>query len=60
MDPDSSDTEARTREEAVPGKRDTPLPIVITAATNLIHLQKLVKSVVNKNFEFRNTKNGTG
>jgi hypothetical protein len=32
---------------------------VITTATNPIQLQKHLKSVVNENFEFRNTRTGT-
>jgi hypothetical protein len=59
MDTDSSSAEAIPQEEAVPGKTGRPLPIVITAATNLMQLQKVIKSVVKENFEFRNTRNGT-
>jgi hypothetical protein len=33
--------------------------IVLTFATNLIQLQKQLKSVAKQAFEFRNTKNGT-
>jgi hypothetical protein len=53
------DTEAMPHEEAVPGKTGRPPPIVLTSATNLIHLQKQLKSVLKDNFEFRSTRNGT-
>jgi hypothetical protein len=32
---------------------------VITATVNLLQLQKLIKGVVKKNFEIRNSRNGT-
>jgi hypothetical protein len=54
----SSNTEATTQEEAVPGKTGRHLPVLITAATNLMQLQKVIKSVVKEKFEFRNTRNG--
>jgi hypothetical protein len=44
MDTDSSSAEAAQQEEAVPGKIRRPPPIVITAATNLVQLQKVIKS----------------
>jgi hypothetical protein len=59
MDTDSSSAEATPQEEAVPGKKGRPTPIVITAATNLMQLQKVIKSVVKENFEFRNIRNGS-
>jgi hypothetical protein len=59
MDTDSPSAEATPQGEAVPGKTGRPPPIVITAATNLMQLQKVIKSVVKENFEFRNTRNGT-
>jgi hypothetical protein len=58
MDTDSSSAEATPQEEAVLGKTGRPPLIVITAATNLMQLQKVIKSVVKK-IEFRNTRNGT-
>jgi hypothetical protein len=36
-----------------------PPPIILTLATNLIHLQSKLKELVKGNFEFRNTKSGT-
>jgi hypothetical protein len=59
MDTDSSVTEATTPEEAVPGKAGRPPPIILTANTNLIQLQRQLKNVAKGDFEFRNTKNGT-
>jgi hypothetical protein len=59
MDTDSSSAEATPKEEAVPGKTGRPPPIVITAATNLMQLQKLIKSVVKENFEVHNSRNRT-
>jgi hypothetical protein len=59
MDTETSDMEESPQEEATPGKTGRPPPIVITATVNLLQLQKLIKSVVKKNFEFRNTRNGT-
>jgi hypothetical protein len=55
MDTNSSSAEATPQEETVPGKTGRPPPIVITAATNLMQLQKVIKSVVKENFEFCNT-----
>jgi hypothetical protein len=46
-------------EEAVPGNTGRPPPIVLTSATNLIHVQKQLKGLVKDNFEFRSTRNGT-
>jgi hypothetical protein len=59
MDADASSTEANSNEEAVPGKTDRLLPIILTSTTNLIQLQKELKIVVRGNFEFRSTRNGT-
>jgi hypothetical protein len=59
MDTDTSGTEVMPHEEAVPGKTGRPPPIVLTSATNLIHLQKQMKRVLKDNFEFRSTRNGT-
>jgi hypothetical protein len=53
------DTDAVPHEEAVPGKTGRPPPIVLTSATNLIHLRKLLKVVLKDKFEFRSTRNGT-
>jgi hypothetical protein len=58
MDADAADAQATTH-EAVPGKAGRSPPIILTAETNLIHLQKQLKNVVKADFEFRNTRNGT-
>jgi hypothetical protein len=42
---DASDTEATSNEEAVPGKRGRPPPIILTSTTNLIQLLKQLKIV---------------
>jgi hypothetical protein len=57
MDTDAADAEATTH-EAVPEKAGRPPPIILTAKTNLIQLQKQLKNVVKSDFEFRNTRNG--
>jgi hypothetical protein len=59
MDTDSSGTEEKTEEEAVPDKTCRPPPIILTSSINLIQLQKQLKSVVKGDFEFRSTRNGT-
>jgi hypothetical protein len=59
MDTDSSGTETNPQEEAVPAKTCRPPPIVLTSATNLIQLQKQLKSVVKEDVEFCSTRNGT-
>jgi hypothetical protein len=45
------------------GKQQQPLPMpppfVLTAETNLIHLQKQLNGLDKGNFEFRNTRDGT-
>jgi hypothetical protein len=46
-------------EVAVPDKTGRPPPIVLISKTNLIQLQRQPKGVVEDNFEFRSTKNGT-
>jgi hypothetical protein len=50
MDTDTSGTEAMPYEEAVPGKKGRPTPIMLTSATNLIQLQKQQKGVVKDYF----------
>jgi hypothetical protein len=50
MDIEASGREESLQEETTPGKTDRPPPIVITTTTNLLQLQKLVKSVVKENF----------
>jgi hypothetical protein len=52
MDTESSGTEA-TSNEAVPGKIGRQPPIILTATTNLIQLQKELRNVVKESFEFR-------
>jgi hypothetical protein len=53
------DTDAVPHEEAVPGKTGRPPPIVLTSATNLIHLQKQLKGVLKDNSEFHSIRNET-
>jgi hypothetical protein len=36
-----------------------PSPIILTSATNLLHLQKKPRSLLKGNFRFRTSKNGT-
>jgi hypothetical protein len=59
METDSSRSEATSNEEAVPGKTGRPPPIILTSTTNLIPLQKQLRSVVKQDVEFRSTRNGT-
>jgi hypothetical protein len=59
MDTDSSGAEATTHEEAVPGKASRLPPIILMSKSNLIQLQKELKSVEDNDFEFRSTRNGT-
>jgi hypothetical protein len=59
MDTESSGLEEILQEEATPDKTGRPPPIVITAPTNLLQFQKIIKSVVKENFEFQNTRIGT-
>jgi hypothetical protein len=59
MDTDTSGTEATSNEDAVPGTTGRPPPIITTSSTNLIQLQKQLKSVVGQNLELRSTRNGT-
>jgi hypothetical protein len=58
MDTEASGTEATSNEEAVPRKTDRPPPIILMSTTDLIQLQKQLKSVVKGNFKFRSTRNG--
>jgi hypothetical protein len=41
-------------------KAGRPFPIVLTTATNLMQLKKRIRDIVTGNFEFRNTRSGTG
>jgi hypothetical protein len=59
MEIDSCGTEENQQDEAPTVKTGRPPTIVITATTNLLQLQKIIRGVVNENFEFRNTRNGT-
>jgi hypothetical protein len=59
MDTDSANTEATPRVAAASARTGRPPPIVLISALNLILLQKQLKGVVRKNFEFRSTRNGT-
>jgi hypothetical protein len=56
MDTESSTTIGSPREESAAGKTGRP---PLTSATNLIQLQKQLKNVVQENFKFRSTRNGT-
>jgi hypothetical protein len=60
MDTDSAGSEASSCKATASGKTDRSPPIILTSAVNLIQLQKQLKSVVNEDFEFRSTRNGTG
>jgi hypothetical protein len=53
------DTDAATTptEEVVAGKSGRPPPIILTSATNLLQLQKLLQGVAKQTFEFRATRN---
>jgi hypothetical protein len=59
MDTDATISEFNTEEAAAPRKSARPPPIVLTSAANFIQLQKQLKGVARKSFEFRNTRNGT-
>jgi hypothetical protein len=54
-----------TKEETNDGDQGTtnqvgrPPPIILSSGTNLLQLQKSIKSFVKGSFEFRSTKNGT-
>jgi hypothetical protein len=58
MDTDSVSTETTSLEETT-AKTGRPPQIIITSAVNLIHLQKQQNNVVEEEFEFRTTRNGT-
>jgi hypothetical protein len=58
MDTDDSGADATSNEDAVPGKTGRPPPIIITSTTNMIQLQKQLKSMMKGNIEFRSTGNG--
>jgi hypothetical protein len=49
----------RRRKRQNTGKAGRPPPIILKAKINLIHLQKQLKNVVQDDFEFRTTRNGT-
>jgi hypothetical protein len=59
MEMESCGTEENQQDEAPTVKTGKPPPIVITATTNLLQLQNIIRGVVKENFEFRNTRNGT-
>jgi hypothetical protein len=59
METETSSAEESQQEEASGSRTGRPPPIVITAATNLLQLQKAVKRVVKDYFEFRSTRIGT-
>jgi hypothetical protein len=56
---ETSNAEESQQEEASGSRTGRSPPIVITATTNLLPLQKAVKRVVKDNFEFRSTRIGT-
>jgi hypothetical protein len=56
---ESCGTQENQQDEAPAVKTGRPPPIVITATTNLLQLQKIIRGVVKENFKFRNTRNGT-
>jgi hypothetical protein len=49
----------QNRETATTGKLGQQPPIILTSAANLIQLQKQLKGVAQRSFEFHNTRNGT-
>jgi hypothetical protein len=55
---ESSSTEESTQEETPAIRTVGRPPIVITATTKLLQLQKAVKGLVESNYEFRSTRNG--
>jgi hypothetical protein len=46
-------------EQEAPSKSGRPPPIVISSTTNFIWLQGDLKELVKREYEFRNTRNGT-
>jgi hypothetical protein len=61
MDVAEETTDQPIEEQPQPssGKSGRPPPTVLTSATNLIQLQRHIKSIVTGSFEFRNTRSGT-
>jgi hypothetical protein len=61
MDVAEETTDKPDAEEQQPSTRKTgrPPPIVLTSTTNLMQLQRQVKSIVTGSFEFRNNRSGT-
>jgi hypothetical protein len=59
MDTDSSVTEAISNQETVLNRTSRPPPVIPTFSPNQIQLQKQLKCVVKRNFDFRSTRNGT-
>jgi hypothetical protein len=61
MDVAEETTDQPNEEQPQPssGKSGRPLPTVLTSATNVIQLQRHIKSIVTCSFEFRNTRSGT-
>jgi hypothetical protein len=45
--------------DQAPSQAGRPPPIILTATTNLLQLQKKLRVFVKGSFEFRNTRNGT-
>jgi hypothetical protein len=56
LEPEGADTQDKQQTPATAGR---PPPIVLTASTNLVHLQNEIKGLVKGSFEFRSTRNGT-
>jgi hypothetical protein len=53
------DTEKEPPEQVAPRESSGPPPIVMITTTNLIRLQSNLKNHVKREYEFRNTRNGT-
>jgi hypothetical protein len=58
-DNDAPVTESKSTEAEATGKSGRPPQIILMSAANLIQLQKQLKGVAKRSFEFHNTKNRT-
>jgi hypothetical protein len=52
METESCSTSENQQDEAHAVQTGRPPPIVITAPTNLLQLQKVIRGIVKENFEF--------
>jgi hypothetical protein len=59
MEVQGSEEETNEGEQQGTNQAGRPPPIILSSATNLLQLQKQIKGIVKRSFEFRNTKNGT-